>query len=196
MRPGFVGKRLPLALVLVAASCGAVLLTRVFTAIAAKPPADRGAGTVVQPEGVRAKLVGDTGGARTYELVLAPGTEALGAIADFVTSNRIESAHFEGLGACTDAVVGYWDAKTRDYRKTRYDQQMEIVSLIGDAAPTEGDGAGLHVHVGLGFQDGTMHGGHLFEAHASPTLELVLTASPTPVHRRLDEASHAWLLEP
>jgi hypothetical protein len=38
--------------------------------------------------------------------------------------------------------------------------------------------------------------GHLFETHVSPTMELVLTTSPTPVHRRLDDAFHAWLLEP
>jgi predicted DNA-binding protein with PD1-like motif len=52
---------------------------------------------------------------------------------------------------------------------------MGIVSLIGDAAPTNG-GSGLDAHIGLAFADGTMHGGHLFEAHASPTLEMFLVA--------------------
>jgi predicted DNA-binding protein with PD1-like motif len=159
-------------------------------------PAQPAAEELVVPAGVRAKLIGESAGARTYQLVLAPGTEAMGAIAEFVTANHIESAHFEGLGACTDAVLAYWDPGIRDYRKTQYRQQMEIVSIIGDAAPTPGDGAGLHAHMGVAFADGTMHGGHLFETHVSPTMELVLTASPTALHRRYDETFHAWLLAP
>lgn len=41
-----------------------------------------------------------------------------------------------------------------------------------------------------------MHGGHLFETHVPPTMELVITASPTPLHRRFDERFHGWLLAP
>ena len=160
------------------------------------PPSGSQAEHPVLPAGVRAKLIGQSAGARTYQLVLAPGTEAMGAIAEFVTANHIESAHFQGLGACTDAVVAYWDPGLRDYRKTSYRQQMEIVSILGDAAPTPGEGAGLHAHVGLAFADGSMHGGHLFETHVSPTMELVLTASPTAMHRQYEDGVHGWLLAP
>ena len=73
---------------------------------------------------------------------------------------------------------------------------MEIVSIIGDAAPTPGDGAGLHIHMGVAFADGTMHGGHLFETHVSPTMGAQLTASPIAVHRAYDETFDAWLLVP
>jgi len=148
------------------------------------------------PPGVRAKLIGQQGATRTYQLVFAPGTEAVAAISDFLSQNHIQAAHFHGLGACTDAVLGYYDPLTRAYEKTAYKQQMEVVSIIGDAAPTPGDGAGFHAHIGLAFADGTMHGGHLFEVHASPTLELELTASPVAVHRAFDETSKSWLLVP
>jgi uncharacterized protein len=150
----------------------------------------------IAPPGVRAKLIGENAGARTYQLVLAPGTEAMGAIEAFVTANHIASAHFEGLGACTDAVLAYWDPAIRDYRRTPYRQQMEIISIVGDAAPTPSDGAGLHAHMGVAFADGTMHGGHLFETHVSPTMELVLSASTTPLRRRYEDAFHGWLLAP
>jgi predicted DNA-binding protein with PD1-like motif len=146
--------------------------------------------------GVRAKLIGERGAIRTYQLVLAPGTEAMGAISAFVLANHIQAAHFEGLGACTDAVLAYYDPVAHDYRRTSYRQQMEIVSIIGDAAPTPGDGMGLHVHAGVAFADGTMHGGHLFETHVSPTMELKLTASPEPIRRAYDETFKAWLLKP
>jgi predicted DNA-binding protein with PD1-like motif len=150
----------------------------------------------VTPPGVRAKLVGQQGATRTYQLVLTPGTEVVAAISDFVLQNHIEAASFHGLGACTDAVLAYYDPLTHAYQKTAYKQQMEIVSLIGDAAPTAGDGAGIHAHMGVAFADGTMHGGHLFEAHVSPTLELDLTASPVAVHRAFDETFKGWLLVP
>ena len=150
----------------------------------------------VEPKGVRAKLIGQEGATRTYQLVLAPGTEAMGAISAFVLANHIQAAHFQGLGACTDAVLAYYDPARHAYEKTTYAQQMEIVSIIGDAAPTAGEGAGLHVHMGVAFADGTMHGGHLFETHVSPTMELELTASPEPIDREYDETFKAWLLKP
>jgi uncharacterized protein len=157
------------------------------------PPAGE---PVVAPPGVRAKLIGEQGPNRTYQLVLAPGTEAMEAISSFVLGNHLHAVHFEGIGACTDAVLAFYDPSTHAYRKTSYRQQMEIVSIIGDAAPTPGDGAGLHVHMGVAFANGTMHGGHLFETHVSPTMELKLTASPVAVHRAYDDAFKAWLLEP
>jgi predicted DNA-binding protein with PD1-like motif len=159
-----------------------------------QPPAPGEA--LVAPPGVRARLVGQQGATRTYQLVLAPGTEAIAAISDFVVQNHIPLANFQGLGACTDAVLAYYDPLTHAYQKTAYKQQMEIVSLIGNAAPTPGNGAGIHAHMGVAFADGTMHGGHLFEAHVSPTLEVELTASPVAVHRAFNETFKAWWLVP
>jgi predicted DNA-binding protein with PD1-like motif len=189
-----------IALALGAAACGTTSPAVPATTSATLPPAQgqppSSSEAPVAPPGVRAKLVGEQGGTRTYQLVLAPGTEAMKAISDFVVANHIQAAHFHGLGACTDAVLAYYDPTRHAYEKTAYKQQMEIVSIIGDAAPTPGDGAGLHIHMGVAFADGTMHGGHLFETHVSPTMELELTASPIAVHRAYDETFEAWLLVP
>jgi predicted DNA-binding protein with PD1-like motif len=186
----------------VALAVGAVACGVTSYALAAQKPTPRPGAmrstsndTPLEPAGVRAKLVGQQGPTRTYQLVLAPGTEAVSAISEFVLTNRIQSAHFHGLGACTDAVLAYYDPAAGAYRNTAYKQQMEIVSIIGDAAPTPGDGAGMHVHMGVAFADGTMHGGHLVETHVSPTMELELTASE-PVQREYDERFKAWLLQP
>ena len=183
-----------------AGACMATSLAVAADATSTQPlptaPQPSSAEAPVAPPGVRAKLIGQEGETRTYQLVLAPGTEAMGAISAFVVADHIGAAHFQGLGACTDAVLAYYNPTTRAYKKTDYKQQMEVVSIIGDAAPTAGDGAGLHVHMGVAFADGTMRGGHLFEAHVSPTMELELTASPDPIHREYDETFKAWLLKP
>jgi predicted DNA-binding protein with PD1-like motif len=167
----------------------ALVLVCILTAPAPGSPA------VTALPGARIKLIGEQGGTREYQLVFESGGEIMATLTDFILRNHFKSVHFTGLGACSDAIVGYYDPSARDYRRTPYQQQMEIVSLIGDAAPTNG-GAGLHVHIGLAFADGTMHGGHLFEAHASPTLELFLIASPTPVERKHDAALNLDLLVP
>jgi uncharacterized protein len=145
--------------------------------------------------GARVKLIGEHAGTRHYQLVFEPRAEIMSTLNDFILRNHFKAVHFTALGACTDAVVGFYDPAARDYRRTPYQQQMEIVSLVGDAAPTDG-GAGLHAHIALGFADGTVHGGHLFEAHAFPTLELFLVASPNPITRKHDAALNLDLLVP
>jgi predicted DNA-binding protein with PD1-like motif len=188
-----------IALALGVSACLATSLAVTGRTLAKAPQTQDTQGPSSEPvsvPGVRAKLIEEHGATRTYQLVLAPGTEAMGAISSFVQANHIRAAHFVGLGACTDAVLAYYDPGVHDYRKTSYRQQMEIVSIIGDAAPTPGDGEGLHVHMGVAFADGTMHGGHLFETHVSPTMELELVASAEAVHRSYDETSKAWLLKP
>jgi uncharacterized protein len=151
--------------------------------------------TPVAPPGVHVKLLSQHDGVQSYQLVFDAGTEVMSTLSALVIRNGFGGAHFEGLGACTDALVGYYDPNIRNYRKTTYSQQMEIVSIIGDAAPTNGE-AGLHIHIGLGFADGTMHGGHLLEAHVSPTLEMLLTVSPVPIHRKHDPTFDVELLVP
>jgi len=145
--------------------------------------------------GVRAKLLSEHDHTREIQLVFEPHAAIMATLSDFILVNGFKAADFTALGAATDAVIGYYDPPARDYRRTSLRQQMEIVSLIGDAAPMSG-GAGLHAHIGLGFADGTMHGGHLFEAHAFPTLEMFLIASPTALQRRHDDALNADLLTP
>ena len=145
--------------------------------------------------GVRAKLLSEHDQKREIQLVFEPHAAIMTTLSDFILANGFKAAAFTALGAATDAVIGYYDPPARDYRRTSLRQQMEIVSLIGDAAPTNG-GAGLHAHIGLGFADGTMHGGHLFESHAFPTLEMFLVASPTEMLRRHDDALNADLLVP
>jgi predicted DNA-binding protein with PD1-like motif len=48
----------------------------------------------------------------------------------------------------------------------------------------------------LGLPDGSTRGGHLFEAHVWPTLEMVLTAWPERVRRKGDMETGLYLLDP
>jgi len=45
----------------------------------------------------------------------------------------------------------------------------------------------VHAHINLAAQDGTLKGGHLFEAIVWPTLEVFVTVEAFPLNKRLDE---------
>lgn len=180
--------------------CGALLSILAACTRPHPTPEDRAASAraheaIVQVAGIRAKLVGSSPSGDRIQLVLEPGAEIVSALSAFITANHFVAVHFDGFGACSDAKFAWYDAERRDYKITALNEHMEIVSLIGDAAPTD-DKVGFHAHVGLAMADGTMRGGHLLEAHVYPTVEVVLVSSPTAIHRRHDDTLNSNLLVP
>jgi predicted DNA-binding protein with PD1-like motif len=65
---------------------------------------------------MKSKLIND-GQQKTYVLVLDKGDEAVGSIEGFARENRIAAAQITGIGAFSDAVLGFFDWETKDYRK-------------------------------------------------------------------------------
>jgi predicted DNA-binding protein with PD1-like motif len=82
---------------------------------------------------MKSKLIND-GPQKTYVLVLDKGDEAVGCIEGFARENRIAAAQFTGIGAFGDAVLGFFDWETKDYRRIPVNEQVEVVSLLGDIA--------------------------------------------------------------
>jgi predicted DNA-binding protein with PD1-like motif len=46
--------------------------------------------------------------------------------------------------------------------------------MLGDIAVDDSGKVSLHLHVVLGFSDGSTKGGHFLEGHVRPTLEVML----------------------
>jgi uncharacterized protein len=59
------------------------------------------------------------------------------------------------------------------YKRIAVDEQVEVLSLLGDVAVTDREPS-LHLHAVLGKSDGNVVGGHLIEANVRPTLEVIL----------------------
>ena len=76
-----------------------------------------------------------------------------------------------------------------------FDEQVELLSLIGDVALKEGEPV-MHAHAVVGRKDGTAHGGHLLKAHIRPTCEVVLTESPAHLQKVVDPESGLALIKP
>jgi uncharacterized protein len=68
---------------------------------------------------MKSKLIND-GPQKTYVLVLDKGDEAVSSIEDFARKNGIAAAQLTGVGAFSDAVLGFFNWETKAYRKIRH----------------------------------------------------------------------------
>jgi predicted DNA-binding protein with PD1-like motif len=133
--------------------------------------------------------------ATTYAVIFGSGDEVYAGLTEFAEKNHIQSAHVTGIGAFSGAVVAYFDRDRKEYKKIEINNQVEVLSFVGDFALDKGKPV-LHAHVVLGFPDGHTMGGHLLQAHVWPTLELFLIASPTQLQKTYDPDSHLDLITP
>jgi uncharacterized protein len=147
----------------------------------------------------RYAVVSDQGGAKTYLLAFGKGQEVMSGLQAFVKEERLYGGSLSAIGAFSDALLGssrpIFDHVSKEYQMIPVQEQTEVVSLTGNIALVEGE-ARLHVHAVLGLPDGSARVGHLFEAHAWPTLEVVLTAWQKPAWRNLDEETGMQMLVP
>lgn len=130
---------------------------------------------------------------RTWAVVLETGDEAVACLAAFADAQHLSAAHLTAIGAFRRAVLGYFDWDGKAYRRNPVEEQVEVVSLIGDVA-LKGDEPKLHVHAVLGQRDGRALGGHLLEGHVRPTLEVVVTETPAHLRRSHDPVSGLALI--
>ena len=132
-------------------------------------------------------------GQKTYVLVFDTGDEVIAGLLDFARTHDLGGSHFTAIGAFSSLVVGYFDWGKKGYQKIPLDEQVEVLSLVGDIALDEGEPK-VHAHVVVGKSDGTAHGGHLLKAHVRPTLEVILVESPQHLRRQPDKASGLALI--
>jgi predicted DNA-binding protein with PD1-like motif len=81
------------------------------------------------------------------------------------------------------------------YKKIPVTGQLEVASMIGDIALYQGKPT-VHTHMVVGLPDGTTKGGHVLDAHVSPTLEVMVTVDPIAMHKRFDPETDLTLIDP
>ena len=133
-------------------------------------------------------------GTRTFVIVFEEGEDVLSGLEGFAVAQDLTAAEFTGLGAFSRAVLGFFDTERRDYERIEVDEQVEVLSLVGNVAEFDGKPK-LHPHVVLGRRDGSALGGHLLEARVRPTLEVMLTESPRHLRRATDASTGLPLID-
>ncbi len=137
---------------------------------------------------MRAKQIYEQGGEQTFVLIFDTGDEVISELTRFAESNDLDAARMTAIGMFSSATLGYFDVVGRkEYKKIPIEEQVEVLSLVGDIASKEDGEPQVHAHVVLGRPDGTPRGGHLLEAHVRPTLEVVLVESPEHLKREWNE---------
>lgn len=145
---------------------------------------------------MKSKMLHEHDGERSFALIFETGDEVAEGLAAFASNEGLAAAHFTAIGALSDVTLGYFDWEQKSYSRIPVNEQVEVLSLVGDVA-LDGDGTPVvHAHIVVGRSDGSTRGGHLLEAHVRPTLEVMLVESPAHLHRRFDKESGLALIRP
>jgi uncharacterized protein len=106
---------------------------------------------------------------KTFALIFETGDEIASVLQQFAREEGLPGSSFKAIGALSYAKLGWLNWKTKKYDPACVlDEQVELLSLIGDIALRDGEPQ-VHAHVVVGRSDGTAHGGHLLEARVRPT---------------------------
>jgi len=141
---------------------------------------------------MRSKLI--AGKPKTFALILETGDEVLTSIRSFAQAEHLSSGSFKAIGALSDVALGWFNWETRKYETAvKFDEQVELLSLIGDIALKENNPQ-IHAHLVVGRRDGTAYGGHLLRATVRPTCEIVMTESPQHLERKIEPDSGIALI--
>jgi hypothetical protein len=131
----------------------------------------------------------------TYAVIFDKDEEFIAGLTSWAKENKLGGSHFTAIGAFREVTLGYFDRDKKDYRKIPLREQVEVLSLIGDIALTDGIPQ-VHAHVVVGKFDGSAHGGHILEARVWPTLEVMLMESPKHLRRKYDPETGLSLIDP
>lgn len=131
---------------------------------------------------------------KTFILAFKTGDELAKGLSRFAEEQKLSAASFKAVGALRSVRLGWFNWETKKYEPAvALDEQVELLSLIGDVALYQGKPV-VHAHAVVGKKDGTAHGGHLLEAHIRPTCEVVLTESPAHLQKYVDPDSGIALI--
>lgn len=141
---------------------------------------------------MQAKVIND-GAERTYALIFETGEEVVSQLERFAADHALGASRFTAIGAFSEAALGYFDWESKQYERIPLREQVEVLAIVGDIA-LDGERPKVHAHVVVGKRDGSAHGGHLLEARVRPTLEVILTESPSYLKRVCDPQSGLALI--
>jgi predicted DNA-binding protein with PD1-like motif len=129
-----------------------------------------------------------------YQMRFESGERVAAPLLAWLKSEQIGYATMTGLGAVREATVSYWNAEAREYEQHELQEQMEVVSLVGNVTIKEGEPF-THIHVTLGRRDLSIVGGHFGDAVVHPNLEVWIRREAEAVERTLDQSCGLYVMD-
>src|SRR5690606_7279471 len=71
---------------------------------------------------------------KTWAVVFETGEEVISRLQRFCEEQNLSAARFSAIGAFSAATLGYFDWQRKDYEKIPVNEQVEVLSLLGDVA--------------------------------------------------------------
>lgn len=105
---------------------------------------------------------------RTYRVTFKKGDEIMSGLTEFAEKHKIRNAHFTGLGAIDKGLFGWANPGSGlGQKKIEINQEAEIVSFMGNISMDNLGRSVVHGHGSVAFSDGSVRGGHWWEAWVS-----------------------------
>ena len=143
---------------------------------------------------MKSKLLSWENGPRTFAIVFEPDDEMIAVLKAFAKEQQLTGTHFTAIGAFSQVTLGYFQRENMEYKSIPVNEQVEVLSLVGNIA-MKGDDYKVHAHVVLGRSNGSTLGGHIQEARVWPTLEVILSEEPAYLRRTIDETTGLALID-
>ncbi len=139
---------------------------------------------------MKAKLFGNE-----HVLVFAVGEQVLETLNTYRLQHTITAAQFMAIGGFSQVQLAYFNVRTKQYERRDVNEQVEVISLIGNVALMDGKPF-VHAHVCVGTTEYQARAGHLGEATVQPMLELFLTQLNGELTREQDLSTGLEKLQP
>ncbi len=88
---------------------------------------------------MEAKLIYEERGQKTFALVFQTGDEVVSEMTNFARENSLDAASITAIGAFSGATLGYFDIEQKEYERIPVEEQVEVLSLVGDVALNRGE---------------------------------------------------------
>jgi predicted DNA-binding protein with PD1-like motif len=135
------------------------------------------------------KKLGDS-----YLLKLDMNDDLHESILQLADAAGIVSGYFNGIGAIKDFELGYYLLSSKEYKRLKMPEIVELISCVGNLTTKDGKPF-LHIHAAVGLSDFRVIGGHLFSARVAVTVEAVMLPFPDSVYRAYDEECGLYLMD-
>jgi predicted DNA-binding protein with PD1-like motif len=129
---------------------------------------------------------------RLYQGNLDKGIEIVNGLVALLKQHKVSAGVISGIGAVSEAELGYFNAQTKAYEKVGFKENLEIVSLRGNISRKDND-VFPHLHAVLSKQDFSAIGGHLFSGIVYAFEFEILIFEETPFARKFDDATGLFL---
>lgn len=130
---------------------------------------------------------------RRYVVRFDKGEDIMQKLGECMQEQNIGACTFTGIGACSEAELGFYNPPAKEYRRKPFFQAMELLSLVGNGLTQDGSPV-IHAHAVLADGDFNVVGGHAFKLVISATCELFLIKLDGQLQRQHNEENNLNLL--